>query len=126
VRKLLVKNALLRPSASQALCHPFLALWSEELDDLYEDLVVSTWVTMEKPDDLVLVKIAADTETQRENVSDEDDENGDDASQTALLEIDGNASEKRERKRQKVDGKENDSQISEEEVQQRKRRKLED
>lgn len=118
VRKLLMKKACARPSAGQALQHPFLACDTAELIKLYNEIVMSSWMERDMTNTVVLKSIFPHHETIPL------DDIVETASQRALAEMDGNFPEMKERKRLYVEGKENDSQSTEEEAQPKKKRRL--
>ena len=116
VRKLLAKEACIRPTAGQALSHQFIARDAAELAELYDQIVMSCWIgrgtknhidlRTTLPHEMLLANNSLSTSGQK-----------------GSTEIDENISEIKESKRVFVEGKENDCQLIDEEKQ-RKRRKL--
>ena len=119
VRWMLKKDAVLRPTARQALSHPFITSSAAELKMLYDEMVMSTWVARGKT-----VVVASDGEVEDELCAGARVGMVGNDIQDALTDIEGNTLESRERKRQFVDGKENDPQDNEDEEQLVKKRKL--
>ena len=123
MKQLLSKDPGRRPSATEALSLDFLSCSISGLRRLYEKLVVSPWAAREKSD-VILRIVMPNHDTQDAILSCEGNEIVQTDSQMALTEIDANVEDTKERKRQYVDGKENDSQTKEQEMDRRKRRKL--
>jgi len=117
VRWMLKKDAVLRPTATEGLSHLFITSSATELNMLYDEMVMPTWLASGKTAVVVPDKEAEDEELGCEGMVENE-------IQDALREIDGNTLESRERKRQYMDGKENDSQDNGDEVQLVKKRKL--
>jgi hypothetical protein len=107
----LSKRAGNRPSATEALGHKFITHSLSELDWLYEDLVLKLWVAKDEHGSSRTVGVTQEKHGQ--NLSSETGEMLLDLSQMALVEIDANGVEGRERKRQVVEvdecDQENDS-----------------
>src|SRR5437762_555059 len=115
VRKLLAKDAGTRPTATQALSHPFIAYHTPELMRLYDEMVMSSWTGQGTHETTVLSPLGTKMDvlwddTVRKTV------------ETALTEIHANIPETKERNRVLVEGKENDSQLIEEGHERKRRR----
>ena len=119
VRWMLKKDAVLRPTARQALSHPFITSSVAELKMLYDEMVMSTWMASGKT-----AVVVPDKEVEDELCAGEREAMVGNDIQDALREIEGNTLESREKKRQYVDGKENDPQDNGDEEQLVKKRKL--
>ena len=109
MKRLLVKDGSRRPNAGQAFLHPFLDRFTVTLSQLYEELVVSPWVAHGNKDNVVFRTTLSYHETQGEIPSCQDLENMETSVETPLIEIDGNCSETREKKRQLVHDENNQS-----------------
>jgi hypothetical protein len=123
VKRLLRKSPSERPTATEALADGFMAEDNSDLMQLYRELVVSSWRGRDVIDD-VLLRSVPEQDSQVEVLSEMDETAEAAESLMALAERDVNLQETKERKRPYADGKENDSQTSEEEPDLRKRRKF--
>jgi len=119
VRWMLKKDAVLRPTARQALSHLFITSSAAELKRLYDEMVMSMWMGSGKG-----AVVVPDKEVEDELCAGEREGMVGNDIQDALTEIEGNTLESRERKRQYMDGKENDSQDNGDEEKLVKKRKL--
>ena len=114
VRCLLRKDAVSRPTAVEALSHPFITSSEEDLKALYEEMVMTRWTPKGK----------TDKNAKSENMVFGRDLGADKESQDALVEVNENLVESRERKRQFMEGKENDVEDEGDVTQMLKRRKV--
>ena len=118
VRLMLRKDAGSRLTAMDALSHPFISSSGGELKTLYDDMVLAPWSVRGER-----AAVVANKDIQVEVLANVVVEN---ESHTALTKIDGNNLEQRERKRQYMVGKENDSQVNGEEEPLMKKKKIYD
>jgi hypothetical protein len=124
VKRLLTKCPSVRPTAAEAIADDFVAKDKSNLMYLYHELVISSWSRPDVNDDVNLRSVVPEQDSQVEVLSEMDETVEAAASLLALAERDVNLQESKERKRPYADGKENDSQTSEDELDLRKRRKL--
>jgi hypothetical protein len=116
LRTLLVKDAYIRPSATQALSHPFIASHAPELMRLHDEMAMSSWSGRDTSDTVVLPDLEPEADILWNDIVDT----------TALTAIDENASETKERKRVFVEGKENNTWLTEQDGQEKKRRRVQE
>ena len=116
VRKLLAKDAGTRPTATQALSHPFIAYHTPELMRLYDEMVMSSWTGRDTREAKVLSPLGRNMDVFCDDTVQKTVE-------TAFTEIQGNIPETKERNRLPIEGKENGSQLIEK-GHDRKRRRI--
>ena len=114
LRRLLAKDAYLRPTATQAISHPFIARHTPELTRLHDEMAMSSWSGRDTSGTTILPDLEVEMDVLWNDTVDT----------TALTEIDGNAPETKERKRLFVEGKENNSQLTEQDGHERKKRRM--
>jgi hypothetical protein len=119
VRWMLRKDAELRPTATEALSHPFITSSAAELKILYDEMVTVPFAARGKA-----AVVVPDKDAEDEGLVWEGDTLVENDIQDALAEIDANMLESRERKRQYMEGKENDFQDTGDEGQLMKKRKF--
>jgi hypothetical protein len=102
VRKCLSKRAGDRPNPTEALANKFITCSLTELNWLYEDMVLKSWVARDE-DEPDLRKVTSRQEGRSQNLSSETGEVMEDLSQMALCEMDMNCLEVKERKRQFIE-----------------------
>lgn len=114
LRRLLAKDAYTRPTATQALSHPFIARHTPELTRLHDEMAMPFWSGR----DISGADILPDLESEADVLW------NDTVDGMVLTEIDGNVAEAKERKRVFVEGKENNSRSTEQDGHERKKRRM--
>lgn len=97
VRRLLRKDAVLRPTAAEALSYAFISSSEEELKIIYDEMVMTPWTA----------KRDTDTDAERERLT-RGNAIMENESQDVFGQADENIMETRARKRQYTEGKENE------------------
>jgi hypothetical protein len=113
-RRLLAKDAYTRPTATQALSHPFITRHTPELMRLHNEMAISSWMGRDTSRTAILPDLEPEADVLWNDTVDT----------TALAEIDGNVPETKERKRVFVEGKENSSCLTEQDGHERKRKRM--
>src|SRR5215471_14502945 len=88
LRRLLMKDACTRPTATQALSHPFIVRHTPELTKLHEEMTMSTWSGRDTSGIAVLHDLESEVGVLWNDTIDT----------PVLTETDGNATEMKERK----------------------------
>ena len=114
LRRLLGKDAYTRPTATQGLSHPFITRDARELTRLNDEMAISPRSRRDTSDAGLLRDLEPEADVSWNDTFDS----------TALTEIDWNAPETKERKRVFVEGKENNSHLTEQDAHERKRRRM--